>query len=323
MLTDQSTDPRQKGDSAQAAARTELELAAHIAGIVVPEIVVPTSRQVIVGDMRLHFLDWAFEQNRPIVFLHGGGLNAHTWDLVCLAMRDRFHCVALDQRGHGESEWSPVVDYTPEAHTRDIEGFCDALGFDRFILVGQSLGAMNALLYASRFPDRVEALVLVDYTPDVQASGGGRIHQFVGETASATTLDELIEKAVAFNPLRDRRLLRRSLLHNFRQLPDGSWVRKTDLRGHERARHRLLETAQRQWELVPSVRCPSLVVRGGLSDVISSDQAARLASTLPDGRWALVERAGHNVQGDNPNGLVIAVDDFLASQGLGERRRAR
>ena len=91
--------------------------------------------------MRLHYLDWGPAGRRPgtrggwpLVFLHGGGLNAHTWDIVCLALREEYRCHALDLRGHGDSEWSPAQDYSLGAHLRDLEAFADHLDIARFFL---------------------------------------------------------------------------------------------------------------------------------------------------------------------------------------------
>src|ERR1700730_9194405 len=88
--------------------REMLGLAVSLAGVAVKEIVLPEDRDAVVGGIRLHYLDWGGD-GMPIVFLHGGGLNAHTYDLVCLGLRESYHCLSVDQRGHGDSEWSPVV----------------------------------------------------------------------------------------------------------------------------------------------------------------------------------------------------------------------
>src|SRR5207249_11254917 len=101
----------------------------------------------------------------PVLFLHGGGLNVRTWDLVGAALKIERHCLALDQRGHGDSEWSPEMDYATESHVADLDAFVDHLGLDRFVLVGMSLGGANALAWAGAHSRRLAALVLVDVRP--------------------------------------------------------------------------------------------------------------------------------------------------------------
>src|SRR5262249_57028565 len=108
--------------------RTHLELSAATAGVALPEIVLPDERHLLLRRMRFHYLDWGIAGLPPVVFLHCGGLNAHTWDLVCAALRRDRHCVALDQRGHGESEWSPPMDYSTRSHVGDLESFLAMLG---------------------------------------------------------------------------------------------------------------------------------------------------------------------------------------------------
>ena len=129
--------------------------------------------------MRLHYLDWGPAGRRPgtpggwpLVFLHGGGLNAHTWDIVCLALREEYRCYALDLRGHGDSEWSPAQDYSLGAHLQDLEVFADHLNIARFFLVGQSLGGIIGIGYASRHPRRLAGLVAVDSGPFAGSQAG-------------------------------------------------------------------------------------------------------------------------------------------------------
>lgn len=291
-----------------------LKLAAKIAGVEVSEFTLPESRHVLIGNMRFHYLDWGIDGKRPALFLHGGGLNAHTWDLVCLSLRDEYRCLALDLRGHGDSEWSPEGDYTIASHISDVEGFVDQLGLGGFMLVGMSLGAVTAAGYAGFHSDKLAALVIVDAGPVVQRAGGQKIRDFVVDTATLDSIDEFIEKAILFNPKRDPRLLRRSLLYNLRPTPDGKWMRKNDTR-HMGARpfESMMEDVKRHWEGVPAISCPALVVRGADSEVLRREDAASLAEALPNGRWVEVENAGHTVQGDNPAGLLAAMKEFLVS----------
>lgn len=296
-----------------------LALAARISGIDV-DIVLPESKEVTRERMRLHYLDWDTPRpgtagRPPIVFLHGAALNAHTWDVVCLLLRGHHHCYALDQRGHGESAWAEDADYSGDAHRGDIEAFVDHLGLNQFVLVGHSMGGFNAFNYAFHNSHRLAALVLVDAGPSMLTKGARRIVDFVSETAESDSLEQIMEKAVAFNPRRDPRLLRHSLLHNFRQRADGKWVRKTDLRmwhgngNRTQQREKLME----QFRQASRVTCPTLIVQGGLSDVFTLEDAQKLATSFPHGRYAQVADAGHTVQGDNPRILAQALSKFLES----------
>ncbi len=287
-------------------------LAAERAGLEIADFVAPHHVQCVVDGLRLHGLDWGTPGRPPILFLHGGGQTARTWDLACLALRDDFHCLALDQRGHGDSEWSYGFDYAPESHARDFLGFLDAQGIERAVVVGMSMGCLNGLHFAAAHPDRVSAFVAVDAGPWVRIEGSHAIIDFVREADGGDSLDAYIEKALRFNPRRDPRLLAVSLRHNLRALPDGRLTWKTDRRlpldlAAMRAR---LEHLQQQ---VADVRCPTLVLRGAESEVFLDEHAERFAAALPDGRWTRVEGAGHTIQGDAPLTLVREIREFLAA----------
>ena len=292
----------------------ELEMfrtALRIADLNPSEVALPTDHQMIVGAMRFHYLDWG-GSGTPILFLHGGGLTAHTWDCVALMLRDRYRCIALDQRGHGDSEWSPAVDYRIASHLGDIEGFVAALGLQRPILVGQSMGGLNSIAYATRYSDAMRAMVIVDVGPEVSAAGAERIRDFAS-TPELDSPDEFLARAVKFNSLRDPAVLRRSLHYNLRQAPNGKWGFKHDQRRRsEDAMKRFGEERASLASEISKIKCPTLIVRGARSDVLSDESAARFAKSLPNGRTITIENAGHNVQGDNPRALLDAVLRFFA-----------
>jgi esterase len=308
--------PQRDATPARAEALAHLRLATRVAGLDVDELVVPAEHDVVVDGLRLHYLDWGRRDRPPLLFLHGGCLTAHTWDLVCLALRADFHCLAVDQRGHGDSEWSPILDYGPDAHVRDIRGLIEQLGLTKPMLIGQSLGGLNAMIYAAQATDQLAGVVMVDVGPDVQSSAVRRVTDFVMGDPGDGSVEDFVERAQAFNARRDPRLLRYSLLHNLRQLPDGTWTWKYDRRGltpkYFASVRRSLEGLRDGAE---AVTCPVLVIRGAESDALSDAQAAGFAATLPDGRWAKVENAGHTVQGDNPGGLAEVLTDFLTEIG--------
>jgi len=289
-----------------------LTLAAKLSGLET-EVVLPHRHEIARPGMRIHYLDWGTQGRRPVVFLHGAALNAHTWDVVCLALRKDFHCYAVDQRGHGESAWAEDGDYSGEAHRGDIEAFVDRLGLDQFVLVGHSMGGFNAFNYAFHHSHRLAALVLVDAGPSILVKGAKRIADFVNQTAELDSLEEVMQKAIEFNPRRDPRLLRRSLLHNFRQSPNGKWTRKTDLRmwhGHN-SREKERELLKERFRQAARINCPTLVVQGSMSDVFTVEDAEKLAAQFRDGHFAQVGEAGHTVQGDNPRALSEALQQFL------------
>jgi pimeloyl-ACP methyl ester carboxylesterase len=294
-----------------------LRAAVAIAGLDARKIDLPQDHQLIIGAMRFHYLDWG-GNGHPMVFLHGGGLNAHTWDVVALMLRERYRCFALDQRGHGDSEWSPAIDYGVDTQMQDVEGFLDSLKLDNPVLVGQSMGGLNSMAYAVRHSERLKGLVVVDVGPEIEAAGTQRIREFAS-TPELASPEEFLERAIKFNPLRDRAVLRRSLFYNLRQLPSGKFALKHDQRRASEEASRI-STAQRERlnHEVTKISCPTLIVRGALSDVLSDRGAEKFAGSLPRARWVRIEKAGHNVQGDNPRGLLGAITPFLKELGLAE-----
>jgi esterase len=296
----------------------QLRLVAEISGLKPPQVALPDTGDIVVEGFRLHYLNWGEHgTGGPILFLHGGGLNAHTWDVVCLMLRDRYRCLALDQRGHGDSEWSPGLDYGWHSHLRDIEGFAAHFKLRRPVVVGQSMGGMNAIGYAARHSAEMAGLVVVDVGPEINAAGGARIRDFIA-APELDSPEEFLERAVKFNPLRDPRILRRSLYYNLRQLGNGKWSWKHDTRraGEGWNEETVARRTEELWKAVAQIRCPTLVVRGALSDLISDEQAGKFAKALHNGRLVKVEKAGHNVQGDNPAGLLAVLRPFLEEVGL-------
>jgi len=293
----------------------QLRAVTEIAGLKPSKIVMPEDHHTIVGAMRFHYLDWG-GNGHPILFLHGGGINAHTWDVVSLMLRERYHCIALDQRGHGDSEWSPAIDYGVATQVGDVEGFIEKLGLANPVLVGQSMGGLNSIAYAIRHSAKMKGLVVVDVGPEINSEGTQRIREF-SSTPELESLEAFLERAVKFNPIRDPRVLRRSLFYNLRQLPTGKWSLKHDQRRASDDSWRIAaEQRERILRDVSNISCPTLIVRGGKSDVLSDDAAERFAHMLPHARWVRVENAGHNVQGDNPRGLLDAMNPFLRDLGL-------
>src|SRR6202049_3747042 len=294
-----------------------LKLAAQVAGLEVPRFILPEDHDIVVNRMRFHYLDWGTKGRHPILFLHGGGLNAHTWDLVCLMLRDRYHCIALDQRGHGDSEWEPTADYRFDAQVADLEGFIEKLKLHRPLLVGHSMGGFAAMGYSIRHAATMAGVVLGGIAAQIHTKGSLKIRNFITQDRELDSVEEFVERALKFNPMRNRQLLRRSLLHNLRPLPHGKWTWKHDPK--RMPKNFESERDERKTMIMDNasaIVCPTLVMRGARSDVLTDDNAREFAASVPKGRWLRVENAGHTIQGDNPRALLDALEPFLREIGI-------
>jgi esterase len=291
-----------------------LRLAARLSDIEVQRVMCPREGETIAHHLRLHHLEWS-ASGPPVVFLHGGGLTAHSWDLVCLSLRTRYRCLALDQRGHGDSEWSPDANYQMDVQARDIEAWVDELGLERFVLVGHSMGGINALYLAGECSERVSGLVLVDTAPVGRwTKGQNRLLGVMGQGEALESVDAFVAQAMAQNPARRAELLRTTLALNLRPLPDGRVTWKYDPRRYARENlERELGRHGELWERMHLVRCPVLVVRGARSDVLTRGDFDRLMSSLDAATGVEVADAGHTTHGHNPRAFIEAVRAFLES----------
>ena len=138
----------------------------------------PSAWDVVANSIRLRVLEWGRDNRDTVIFLHGGSLTSHTWDLACASLSAEYRCVAIDLRGHGDSEWPADADYRLEAIAADIEGVIDVMADTAPILVGMSLGGLAAIHVAARRNDTIRGLVLVDIGPKQSSAGVEEIQRF-------------------------------------------------------------------------------------------------------------------------------------------------
>ena len=302
-----TTTPQSQGLSLHDAARAQ--------GVTFEREAVPEDRCVEANGMRFHYLDWGNPDAPGMLLLHGFAQTCHSWDFVALAFCDRYHVVALDQRGHGDSDWSESGDYSPESQQEDIAAVVSEIGLSDFVLMGLSMGGRNSFTYAATHPGEVRALVVVDAGPQNMRTGSQKIRNFVQQEDELDSVEDFVQRVLDYNPLRDPVQVRGSILHNLRQLPSGKWTWKYDRRFRQPGGRRFQqdpEMTQRLWGYMESLTCPTLVVRGAQSDIIALDTADGMHKRIPNGRMATVENAGHLVMGDNPSGFESAVTGFLS-----------
>src|SRR5437588_1950409 len=199
-------------------------------GIAWPDPVVER-REVAVGHGRsVSVLCWGTGP-AEMVLIHGGAQNAHTWDTVALAL-DR-PLVAIDLPGHGHSSWKDDGDYSPAAMALDVAVAMAELAPEADALVGMSLGGLTSIPLAAGRPDLVRWLALVDVTPGVNREKASAVIAFTSGPERFSSFDEILERTIKYNPQRSIASLRRGVLHNAREEPDGSWTWRYDRRRGE------------------------------------------------------------------------------------------
>ena len=268
------------------------------------------SSQLIANGLEIHYVDWGNAQATPMVLIHGLRGYAYWFDEFAQAAKQSFRVLAYDQRGRGGSEWANDGNYTREAYLADLAAFVDALDLEQMILVGHSMGALNAIHYAARHPERVLALVDVDIGPEIDPAGMARIRQELRETPerfaswaqAAAFLEERHPSATAENSETRRRWM-------FKEAPEGHIDWRLDPAIFDpNLRH---DPPQATWSALTDIRCPTLLVRGGVSDVFSVANCEEMVARMPDSRWVEIPDAGHMVIEDNPEAFNSAVMEFL------------
>ena len=273
----------------------------------------PTSQFSTLNGLQMRSLDWGNAAAPPLVCVHGYTGSAEGFNGFARHFRDRFHIVALDVRGHGDSAWSPDGAYGYHDQASDLAAFVDQLGLDRFILVGTSMGGLIAMTYAMEHGKRLDALVLNDIGPDVQP-GNQRITQMVGSRPdSFATLDDALayrrenSSITAARSAVDQRELALGVL---RQRPDGKWGWKMDPAYISQRIERGPPARPNLWPMLEQLACPTLVVWGTDSDVLSEAQAGRMVETLPKGVLLAVPGVVHAPSLVEP-ASIAGLEDFL------------
>lgn len=270
-----------------------------------------TERSVRVNGLTLHYLDWGPADAPPVVLLHGITGHARVWDHLAERLVPDRRVLALDQRGHGDSDPAPDDDYRVSTMADDVAAFAGSLQLDRFALLGHSMGGRIAIQYAAAHAGRLERLIIVDIGPDIELAGLQRVRDMMSHSPERIESEEwAVEYIRSGNPLQDVDLLRQRVHHGLKRLPDGelTWKYAKGLRDMMRAGRR---DAVDLWEPLARIPCPTLVVRGAESDILSPEVAKKMIERLPDGRLVEIPGAAHTVPADRPDDFVGHVRAFL------------
>lgn len=266
-----------------------------------------------VNGLDLHYIDHGGDAAVSAVALHGFALNCHSFDEVAPALSEQLHWYALDQRGHGHSDRAAELgDYSRDHMAADIRAFITTQGLDRPVVLGHSMGGMNAMTFAAQNPDLLRALVLIDVGPGVSVDGVQQVRQFVAGPYELESLEAWVEMTHQYYPFRSKEGIRKRLEVSLRETPEGKMAKMFDERFRGADFRGVADARAGIWETAEALTVPTLLLHGEKSPVLKREQAEEFAEKVPVVRLVTIAEAGHSVAGDQPEAFVEAVRDFLS-----------
>jgi pimeloyl-ACP methyl ester carboxylesterase len=256
---------------------------------------------------------WGAADAQPVLFLHGGGQTRHAWGgAASIVAASGAHAIALDHRGHGDSGWPDDGDYDLETFAADVCEVARQLGRPP-VVVGASLGGLAGLLAEGERGPVLRALVLVDVAPRLEQDGVKKIIGFMHSGLDGfASLEEAADAIAAYLPHRRRPRDLGGLAKNLRQGADGRWRWHWDPRFVRRERADPAWSLERLERAAHGITCPTLIVRGRMSDVLSEEGVAALRALIPHAAYADVAGAAHMVAGDDNDAFTNAITAFLS-----------
>ena len=266
----------------------------------------PTDQFVMVGAQRLHYVDWGNPGAPPLVMAHGLDRVARTFDHVAPHFASRYHVIALDMRGHGDSSWDAEGRYQVEDHAGDLSGLVQALGLRNLTLWGNSTGGRVVQVFAGMHPELVSHVIAEDVGPErprqIADNYGRRVAQ---EQAGWASEEELLAQLRKTNGGTSDAVLVPYVKYGTRRRDDGRLIWKRDpalVKGF---------VATDLWRFVREIKAPTLYVLGGRSTIVPAETQERLKNTLPRVTIVTIPGVGHYPSDEKPDEFLKIVDGFL------------
>jgi pimeloyl-ACP methyl ester carboxylesterase len=286
----------------------------------------PTSHLYYSQRLRLHYVDWGREDAPPLLLIHGGRDHCRNWDWVAERLADRYHVVAPDLRGHGDSEWAPGSGYNEVSYVYDIAQLILQKKMAPLTIIGHSMGGSIGLLYAGTFPETVKKIVAIEGlgpSPEMLAKWTGstieeRMRKWI-ETRRANagrvprkyaSIEEATLRMKEENKHLNDAQARHLTIHGAAQNEDGtfSWKFDNDVRLGGSPARLTYEEQYRLWSLIAS---PVLLVRGTDSWASDPVEDGRIKH-FRDARRVNIEGAGHWSHHDRLDVFMQHIEAFLA-----------
>lgn len=282
-------------------------------------LVQPAEGEVKLNGLRIHYFEWKGAGTRPLLLMHGLRDYAYYWQDCANRLLNDFHVFTFDQRGHGESEFAPGG-YGVWAFAADLGAFVNAMGIERFDLVGLSLGSRSSMAYARENSLRLRHLVLADMGPQMAKVGARGLQSDMTAKADVAPSTFTREQAVAFYekqwPGLDGPSIERLIENSLIQGEDGQYANRYDRRLADITTKAAIPEINYLWESLTRVHCPALVVRGEESPILDEEISSRMVNALPDGQLYVFEKTGHSIPRLAPEAFAAVVRAFLLDERL-------
>jgi len=270
----------------------------------------PVDRFVTINGLRIHYLDWGAADKQPLIMLHGIGRVAHTFDHIATHFNKNYHVMAVDMRGHGDSDWDPQGAYLVEDYVKDIEGLAGQLHLGNIVIWGNSTGGRVAQVFAGLRPDLVAVVISEDVGPErpreIADSFTSRIQQ--EDEKGWSSEDELLAQLRAGNARTSEEILRAYAHFGSKRRADGRIIWKRD----PKIANGFVPTEL--WRFVRQIKSPTIYVLGGRSTIVPAETQEQLRRTLPQVQIVTMPGLGHYPSEENATDFLAIVDRFLAEK---------
>jgi len=270
-----------------------------------------TDRHVTVGGLKLHVQDYGTAGKPQMLCVHGSAAHAHWFDFVASGLNGEYHVLALDQRGHGDSEWDSAADprYNYDRYAADLDELTEKLDLRDFILVGHSMGGLVSTVYAATYPGRARAFIMVDSSLNLPEERVASMNAVGSREGSSYESSNEFLASYKIRPSGSRAtpdMVRHLGMHSGRQFDDGRWRNKVDRNVYAR---RVGGNLIPYWA---HIKIPALLMKGDRSNRISPQIIEQVKALAPQVQVAEVAGCDHHITLDNPPGFVEACKQWIA-----------
>jgi len=275
-----------------------------------PQLARPADRFVSVNGLRIHYLDWGAEGKPPLIMLHGIGRVAHTFDHIAPHFTGKYHVMAIDMRGHGDSGWDSKGAYLVEDYTKDIEAFAEQLHLRNIVIWGNSTGGRVAQVFAGLHPELVTAVISEDVGPERprEIADGFTSRVKREDEKGWASEEELFANLKAGNSRTPDEVLRAYAHYGSKPRADSRIVWKRD----PAIGNGFVPTEL--WRFVREIKAPIIYILGGRSTIVPAETQGELKQALPQVQIVTIPGAGHYPNEENTKEFLAIVDKFLAGK---------